>query len=112
MVNNVRLVFAEQVGGAVMQLDVRAQLDAVLAHHASTSAKGLETQSRAGVPASSVLLCLQYASLRALAASVLAPCSHRPPFLATALNLFRQVGFHCKVSPVARQHLLSYAKRS
>jgi hypothetical protein len=70
---------------------MRAQLDAAIAHQASTAGKGLESQARDGLPASGCLLHLQQASQRALLASALAPCMHRPPFLPLALHLFRQV---------------------
>ena len=80
-----------QVGGAVVALETRAQLDAVVAHQASTAAAAVQKQSRSGAPASAAPGALHLAALRALLASVLAPCRHAPPFLPHALHLFSQV---------------------
>ena len=80
-----------QVGGAVVTLETRAQLDAVVAHQASTAAAAVQKQSRSGTPSSAAPGALHLAALRALLSSVLAPCRHAPPFLPHALHLFSQV---------------------
>ena len=83
---------ALQVGGATLGLQVRAQLDSMVTHQAASAAAAVQRTSAAGLDASfGSALPLQLAALRALRASVLAPCSHRPPFLPRALALLRQV---------------------
>ena len=74
-----------------MSLETRAQLDAVVAHQASTAAAAVQKQSRSGAPAAPAPGALHLAALQALLASVLAPCRHAPPFLPHALHLFSQV---------------------
>lgn len=79
-----------QVGGAILGLEARAQLDAAVAHQAATAAVGCERASRSGAPAPRSIQGVRLAAMRALLASVLAPCSHRPPFIAQALHFFHQ----------------------
>ena len=74
-----------------MGLEMRAQLDAVVAHQASSAAAAVQKQSRSGAPTPVALGALHLAALQALLASVLAPCRHAPPFLPRALHLFSQV---------------------
>ena len=74
-----------------MALETRAQLDAVVAHQASAAAVAVQKQARSGAPASAAPGALHLAALRALLASVLAPCRHAPPFLPHAIHLFSQV---------------------
>ena len=80
-----------QVGGAVVALETRAQLNAVVAHQASTAVAAVQKQSRSGAPACAAPGALHLAALRALLASALAPCRHAPPFLPHALHIFSQV---------------------
>ncbi len=84
-----------QVGGAVLRLEARAQLDAAVAHQAATAAAGCERASRSGAQAPRCVRAVQLAALRALLASVLAPAAHRPPFLAHALHAFRKARHPC-----------------
>ncbi|KAK9915726.1 hypothetical protein WJX75_003282 [Coccomyxa subellipsoidea] len=79
-----------KVGGAILGLEARAQLDAAVAHQAATAAAGCERASRSGAQAPRWAGVVLLAALRALLASVLAPCAHRPPFIAHALHAFRQ----------------------
>ncbi|CAL8470253.1 g9795 [Coccomyxa elongata] len=79
-----------KVGGAILGLEARAQLDATVAHQAATAAAGCERASRSGAAAPHSVQGVRLAAMRALLASVLAPCSHRPPFIAQALHFFRQ----------------------
>lgn len=81
----------DQVGGAILGLEGRAQLDAAVAHQAATAAEACRRASRSGAGAPRSAQAVQLAALRALLASVLAPCAHRPPFSAHALHLFRSV---------------------
>ena len=74
-----------------MSLEARAQLDAIVAHQASTAAAAVQRQARSGAPAAAAPGALHLAALHALLASVLAPCRHAPPFLPHALTLFSQV---------------------
>jgi proline/glutamate/leucine-rich protein 1 len=86
------------VGGATLGLQARAQLDSLVAHQAASTAAAVQRASRAGADAGSGAAAqLQLGALRALLASVLAPCAHRPPFLPRALRLLRQVS--CHVTP-------------
>ena len=82
-----------QVGGAILGLELRAQLDAGVAHQAATAAACCERASRSGAPAPRSVQGVRLAAMRALLASVLAPCTHRPPFIAHALHLLRQARF-------------------
>ena len=82
-----------------MGLETRAQLDAVVAHQASTAAAAVQRQSWSGAPAAPAPGALHLAALQALLASVLAPCRHAPPFLPHALHLFSQV---CSLQVVQR----------
>lgn len=84
-----------QVGGAILGLEARAQLDAAVAHQAATAAAGCERASRSGAPAPRSVQAVRLAAMRALLASVLAPCGHRPPFIAQALHFFRQARLTC-----------------
>lgn len=70
---------------------MRAQLDAVVAHQASSAAAAVQKQSRSGAPTPAAPSALHLAALQALLASVLAPCRHAPPFLPHAMHLFSQV---------------------
>lgn len=84
-----------QVGGATVGLEARAQLDAAVAHQASFAAAAVQRQSHSGTPACLAPGAVHLAALRALLASVLAPCRHAPPFLPHALHLFCQVRATC-----------------
>jgi len=66
-------------------------MDAVVAHQAATAAEVCRRASRSGAGAPRSAQAVQLAALKALLASVLAPCAHRPPFFAHALHLFRSV---------------------
>ncbi|KAK9834202.1 hypothetical protein WJX81_007774 [Elliptochloris bilobata] len=99
-----------QAGGASLPAEQRARADALAAHAAATTAAAAERLAREaetggrerawasasaayggqGDPGGVGAPELRAAALRALAASVLAPAPHRPPFLPLALELFRQ----------------------
>jgi proline/glutamate/leucine-rich protein 1 len=83
-----------EAGGQLLPSEVRAHADAVALHAAQTAAAAaLRVQQAAVAPGSgsaSALASLHVAAYQALLASVLVPCSHRPPFLGQALLLFRQ----------------------
>jgi len=111
-----------QAGGAALPQEQRAAADALAAHAAATAAAAADRLGREaetggrelgggggasaccdGAPGAGRdggggggggggAVALRAAALRALAASVLAPAAHRPPFLPLALGLFRQVG--------------------
>jgi hypothetical protein len=83
-------------GGQVLPAEVRAHADAV-AYHISASAAQLAMQltqqpalSAAAAGGAGELAGIQVAAYEALLASVLVPCSQRPPFLSQAVSLFRQ----------------------
>lgn len=85
-------------GGALLPERWRAEVDAVIAGFAirvaaDTTSFNLSSDddssfSRTSRPAS-VSMDLQVAAYQALLASLLAPCGHRPPYLAQGLALFR-----------------------
>lgn len=83
-----------RAGGAVLPQEVRVQLDAVAAHAAATAAAAAERQRRSSDASADAVAAagrLRLAAARALLASVLAPCGHRPVFLTPALRLFQKV---------------------
>jgi hypothetical protein len=86
-------------GGQVLPAQVRAHADAVAYHISATSAQlavqlsqqpALSAAAAAAAGGSGSLAALQVAAYQALLASLLVPCSHRPPFLSQAVVLFRQ----------------------
>jgi hypothetical protein len=84
------------VGGQVLPAEVRAHADAV-AYHISLSVSQVAVQleqqpalSAAAAAGSGAMTAVQVAAYEVLLASVLVPCSHRPPFLSQAVLLLRQ----------------------
>lgn len=81
-------------GGQLLPAEVRAHADAVAFHMAQTAAAAalrLQQQPTAcSVNCSGHLGAFQAAAYQALLASILVPCSSRPPFLSQALLLFRE----------------------
>lgn len=85
-------------GGALLPERWRAEVDAVLASvaigvAADTTSLNLscdkESSYSRSSSAKSTSVDIQVAAYQALLASLLAPCGHRPPFLAQGLALFR-----------------------
>ncbi|DBA67897.1 TPA: hypothetical protein ACH3X2_014105 [Trebouxia sp. C0005] len=81
-----------QAAGSSMSQQQRAQIDAIVAHIASTAGLAIDqiSQSFEGNPSQAGTVAIQLAALRALLASVLCPAPHRPSFLPQALMLFAQ----------------------
>jgi proline/glutamate/leucine-rich protein 1 len=95
-----------EAGGRLLPAGVRAHADAIAYHMSQTTAdavRALQQQPVLSAVAATVgsssgssgcgrqgLVQLQVAAYRALLASVLVPCGHRPPFLSQAVTLFRQ----------------------
>ena len=90
---HLRDVCVAQAAGSSMSQQQRAQIDAIVAHIASTAGLAIDqiSQSFEGNPSQAGTVAIQLAALRALLASVLCPAPHRPSFLPQALMLFAQV---------------------
>jgi hypothetical protein len=85
-------------GGALLPERWRAEVDAALAGvaigvAAYTTSFNLSCDKESSYPrntsAKSTSVDMQVAAYQALLASLLAPCGHRPPYLAQGLALFR-----------------------
>ena len=76
-----------------MSQQQRTQIDAIVAHIASTAGLAIDqiSQSFEGNSSQAGTVAIQLAALKALLASVLCPAPHRPSFLPQALTLFTQV---------------------
>ena len=83
----------------------RNQIDAVVAHIASTACLACEqlSQSFEGNTGQAGTVALQLAALKALLASVLCPAPHRPTFLPQALQLFNKVNSSARTLHVTPQ---------
>jgi len=88
-----RDVCVAQAAGSSMSQQQRTQIDAVIAHIASTAGLAIDqiSQSFEGNSSQAGTVAIQLAALKALLASVLCPALHRPSFLPQALTLFTQV---------------------
>lgn len=90
-------MFNEQ-GGALLPDRWRAEVDAVLANVAMGASSGGrcaalvfdEDSTYMEGATSSSSTAFQVAAFRALLASLLSPCCHRPPYLAQGLAIFRK----------------------
>ncbi len=90
---HVREICVAQVSGSSMSQQQRTQIDAIVAHIASTAGLAIDqiSQSFEGNSGQAGTVAIQLAALKALLASVLCPAPHRPSFLPQALTLFTQV---------------------
>jgi hypothetical protein len=80
-------------GGALLPERWRAEVDAAIGVAAYTTSFNLSCDKESSYPrntsAKSTSVDMQVAAYQALLASLLAPCGHRPPYLAQGLALFR-----------------------
>mmetsp|Transcript_33644 Transcript_33644/g.74492 ORF Transcript_33644/g.74492 Transcript_33644/m.74492 type:complete len:944 (+) Transcript_33644:69-2900(+) len=82
-----------QVAGGCLTPELRARYDSLAVHVAcccSDAAAQVSREPGAGAVAAAAVRALQLQSYRLLQVTLLAPCSHRAPYLSQALSLFRR----------------------